>query len=118
MLHDSGDDAARKAVWPSFWPEGFSAFGQACDPVLDPDLAKVSIGGHAPATPLKAVLHLCYLAANSPSKFIRVFGASFVCMLFTSLRFCDAMRSVALKHTDQALDGRARKGKMHKGPML
>ena len=96
----------------------FGAFCDASNSALDPYMIKVSMGGHAPATPLSVVLHLFYLATNSTSTIIRVYAASFCCMLLTSLRYCDAMRSGTPRKTGQAFDGVARKGKMLAQPML
>ena len=96
----------------------FGAFCNATDPVLDPYLTKVSKGGHAPATPLKCALHVCFLASESTSTIIRVWAASFLCMMLTSLRYCDVMRAGAPKRTPQAFDGKSRKGKMSSLPML
>jgi hypothetical protein len=95
----------------------FGAFCDANNPVLSPFLVKVSKGGHAPATPLSCVLHLSYLAHHSTT-FIKVYAASFLCMVLTSLRYCDAMRSGVPKRTGQAFDGKARRGKMSSQPML
>lgn len=98
-----------------------NVLGAAChsiDKSLDPYKKKVSLGGHAPATPLGFALHISYIASHATSAYVSTYAGSFNAMILASLRFCDAMASGVPALQDDAIDGKARKSKMNKLPMF